>query len=266
MKLTLFGKLAVIALVLGYGYADGQSENTKAKEILIPASPAPISIDLSKTALIIVDMQNDFGAKGGMFERAGVDISSIQNAVAPIVKVLAAARKAGMKVIYTKSAIKADLSDLGESSSPYSKDLLRVGLGETIIAPDGSKSRIHIRDTWNTNIVDELKPQKGDIIVYKSRFSGFYKTELDSVLKRMNIKYLIFTGCTTSVCVESTVRDATFRDYFPLVIADCTAEPIGEKLPRSNKEASLLLMQAILGWVSNSEDVLKALNDNDCLH
>ncbi len=168
------------------------------------------------------------------------------------------ARKSGIQVIYLKVAIKADMSDLGEYGSPYTNDLMRVGLGDTVRAPDGSISRIQIRDTWNTDIVDRLKPMSNDIVLYKSRFSGFYKTELDSVLKRLNIRYLIVTGCTTSVCVESTVRDAIFRDYSPIVLEDCTAEPIGEKLPRTNQEASILLMQSVFGWVSSSKEFLKA--------
>ena len=88
------------------------------------------------------------------------------------------ARKSGIQIIYLKVAIQPDLSDLGDDGSPYRSDLLHVGAGDTITAPNGSKSRIQIRDTWNTDIVDELKPQINDIVIYKSRFSGFYKTEL----------------------------------------------------------------------------------------
>lgn len=93
----------------------------------------------------------------------------------------------------------------------------------------------------------------------KTRFSGFHETELDSVLKKMGVKYLVITGCTTSVCVESTVRDAMFRDYSCVVLEDCTSEPLGQALPRSNHEASLLLMQTNLGWVATSQAFIGAL-------
>jgi ureidoacrylate peracid hydrolase len=116
-----------------------------------------------------------------------------------------------------------------------------------------------IRDTWNTDIVPELEPGSGDIVIYKNRFSGFFETELDDVLRRRGTKYLIVTGCTTSVCVESTVRDAMFRDYSCVLLEDCMGEPIGNDLPRSNHEASLLTMQTLFGWVSDSEEFLKAL-------
>lgn len=116
-----------------------------------------------------------------------------------------------------------------------------------------------IRDTWNTEILPELEPRAGDIVVSKHRYSGFYQTDLDAVLQTLGAKYLIVTGCTTSVCVESTIRDAMFRDYLCLLLEDCSAEPLGSDLPRSNHEASLLVIKALLGWVSSSEAFLRAL-------
>jgi ureidoacrylate peracid hydrolase len=119
--------------------------------------------------------------------------------------------------------------------------------------------RVLIRDTWNTDILDELAPEADDTIVYKHRFSGFYETELHDLLQSFDVKYLIFTGCTTSVCVESTIRDAMFRDYHCLLLEDCTAEPIGDGTPRSNHDASVLLLQVFFGWVSQSSELLAAL-------
>jgi len=132
----------------------------------------------------------------------------------------------------------------------------RLRVGEAIAAPDGTASRILIRDTWNTEIVPELAPEPDDIVLYKHRYSGFYETDLDSVLKRRSIKSLIFTGCTTSVCVESTIRDAMFRDYTSLLLADCTAEP---GLADINHDASLLAVQGGFGWVSQSAQFIAAL-------
>ena len=126
-------------------------------------------------------------------------------------------------------------------------------------APDGRESRILIRDTWNTDIVPELKPQADDVVIYKHRFSGFYQTDLDATLKKLGVKHLIVTGCTTSVCVESTVRDAMFRDYLCVLLADCISEPVGYDLPRSNHDASLLVIQSLFGWVSTSGEFIKAL-------
>ena len=227
--------------------------------MLLDARPEPINIDAERTAVLVIDMQNDFGAKGGIFDRAGIDISQIQKVVAPTARVLAAARKEAMKVIYLKMGFRPDLSDAGPPDSPNWIKHAMMHFGEAVRAPGGTESRILIRDTWNTDIVNELKPQPDDLVIWKNRFSGFYQTELDSVLKRLNAKCLVFTGCTTSVCVESTIRDATFRDYSPVLLEDCTAEPIGQGLPRSNHEASLLLIQSLFGWVSHSDHFLKAL-------
>ena len=229
------------------------------KKIVIPAVPFPFATELKKTAVIVVDMQNDFGSKGGMFDHAGIDISIIKKTVEPTVKVLNAARKAGLKIIYLKMGFKPDLSDLGAAGSPNRERHLYFKVGESMTAPDGSKGRYLIRDTWNTDIVKELKPETGDIVIYKHRFSGFYETDLDAILKKSGINNLIITGCTTSICVESTIRDAMFRDYSCVLLEDCTAEPVGYGLPRSNHEASVLTIQTLFGWVSKSDDFIKAL-------
>jgi ureidoacrylate peracid hydrolase len=115
-----------------------------------------------------------------------------------------------------------------------------------------------IRDTWDTDIVPELKPHDNDIVIYKTRFSGFYQTDLDATLKKLGIRYLIVTGVTTSICVESTVRDAMFRDYLCVLLRDCMSEPVGHDLPRTNHDASLLNVEVLLGWVSDSEQFVKA--------
>ncbi len=240
-----------------------QNKTSGMKKILIDAKPEPITVDAANTAVIVVDMENDFGAKGGMFDRAGVNISMIQKAVGPTAKVLSAARNADIKIIYLKMGYHEDLSDIGAEESPNRvRHMQFMHVGDTITAPNGSKSRMLIRDNWGTDIVPELKPQDGDIVIYKTRFSGFYKTDLDTTLKKLGVKNLIVTGCTTTICVESTVRDAMFRDYSAIVLEDCTAEPIGYDLPRSNHEASLLAIQKSFGWVSNSEAFMKALTAN----
>src|SRR5437899_1830549 len=149
----------------------------------LDAKPEAITFDSAKTAVLVVDMQNDFGSKGGMFDRAGIDISGIQMAVGPTAKVLAAARKAGIKIIYLKMGYKPDLSDLGAPDSVNRVRHLRAGVGGKVIAPDGKESRILIRDTWNTEIVPELEPQPGDDVIYKTRFSGLFGTDLDAALK-----------------------------------------------------------------------------------
>src|SRR4030095_14706200 len=219
----------------------------------LDAKPEAIAFDPAKTAVIVVDMQNDFGSKGGMLDRARIDISGIQKAVGPTAQVLSAARKLGIKIIYLKMGYKPDLSDLGAPNSVNRMRHLKLGVGEKMTAPDGTQSRILIRDTWNTDIVPALKPQPSDDVIYKTRFSGFFETDLDARLKRLGVTHLIITGCTQRIRVDSTVRDAMFRDYLCVLLADCMAEPIGQGLPRSNHDASLFAVEVLLCWVSDSE-------------
>ena len=261
-------KLVIILLsLLLFFYAYAQNgEKTLAKKnpqkdiIHLTARPDSISFDAAGTAVIVVDMQNDFGTKGGMFDKAGIDISMIQQVIDPISNVLNAARKRGIKIIYLKMGFRPDLSDVGGLEYPTRvKRLKRMHIGDTVIAPNGAISRILVHDTWNTDIVPQLYPQPDDIIIYKNRFNGFYQTSLDSVLRSLEKKYLIITGCTTSVCVESTVRDAAFRNYLPIVLEDCTAEPIGHGLIRTNHEASLLIIKTSFGLVSTSNEFIKSI-------
>ena len=218
--------------------------------IKIQANPEPVEIDPAQAAVLVIDMQNAFGSPGGMFDKAGVPISSIQDAVAPTRAAVEAARRAGVKIVYLKMGFQADLSDIGAVDAPVGAFHLRLGATEGVLE----------RDTWATDILDELTPSNEDSVVYKNRFSGFYQTELDEILKASGIKYLIVTGCTTSVCVESTVRDAFFRDYHCVVLEDCTAEPMGANLSRSNHEATILLIERMFGSVSTSADFIGALD------
>ena len=210
-------------------------------------------------------MQNDFGHSQGMFGRAGIDLSGIQATVAPTQLVLRAARAAGIKIVYLKMAFRPDLFDAGAPAAPNWLKHIPMRAGEHVTAPDGSVSRILIRDTWNTNIIDELAPSETDTVVYKSRFSGFFETELDNILKGWGIQHLVFTGCTTSVCVESTVKDAMFRDYHCVVLEDCTAEAIGADMPTSNHAATLIVIQLLVGWIADSASVVCSSRCRACV-
>ena len=211
-------------------------------------------------------MQNDFGSSGGMFDLAGIPLAEIRSIVPAIAKVLRSTRALGIPTIDTKMAFRPDLTDLGSVGSPNRERHLLYGVGKKVEGPDRQESRILIQDTWNSDIIQDLKPLVSDVMLYKHRYSAFFETELDAVKKR-GIRNLIFTCCTTSVCVESTIRDAFFRDYSCILLADCTAEPIGPTaegyglmdhegtdIPAkgNNYEATLLLVQTLFGWVCDS--------------
>lgn len=232
------------------------------RTVEVPARPAPFSFEPAKTAVVVVDMQNDFASPGGMFDLAGIDIRCIQAIVPNVRAVLEAARSAAMPIVYLKMGFHPDLDDAGYPSSPTWLKHAPLHVGDPVSAPNGEPSRILVQDCWSTDIVAELTPEPEDIVLYKTRYSGFFNTELDNVLQRKGIERLIVVGATTSVCVDSTVRDAMFRDYHCLVVSDATAEPIAVDAPRSNHEASLLTLELLFAHVITSTDLVVALGTN----
>lgn len=152
-----------------------------------------------------------------------------------------------------------DLADAGHPTSPTWLKHLPLGVGAAMTAPDGEPSRVLIRGCWNTDVIPALSPQPGDVVVDKTRYSGFYRTELEEVLRHRGVQRLLVVGATTSVCVESTVRDAMFRDYHCLVVADATAEPIAADAPRSNHEASLFTLELLFAHVATTADLVASL-------
>lgn len=205
-------------------------------------------------------MQNDFCSAGGMFERAGIDLAATRAVVKVIARTLISVRGSGIPVIYLKMGYGPDLADFGGPESPNRIKHLPMAVGTVVVAPDGRQSRILIRDTWNTDVVDDLAPQPSDLVIYKTRYSGFYKTDLHAILAEHGIESLVIMGVSTSVRVESTLRDAMYHDYRCLLVSDGATEPIGSDFARTNHDASLLVVQALFGWVATSTDITRALD------
>jgi ureidoacrylate peracid hydrolase len=217
----------------------------------VQAKPEPVEVDLSRTALIIVDMQNAFASKGGMFDLVGQDISGVASVVESIKRLAGAARSAGIKVIYLTMGYARDLSDSGGPGSPnWHKECGLVAMNRN----PAYRGKFLIRDTWDAEVIEELKPQPGDIVVGKSRYSGFRGTRLDVVLKTYDVKYLVFTGIATNVCVESTLRDAYFLEYWPILVSD----GVKNAGPQVTQQATLWNVEAVFGWVATTDDVMKA--------
>jgi ureidoacrylate peracid hydrolase len=229
------------------------SLSVEAKTVTIPAKPEEVKIDTNRTGVIVVDMQNSFASKGGMFDLVGQDISGAKKVIATNKKVIEAARTAKIKVIYLLMSYEPDLSNSGGPDSPnWHKEFGLVMMRQK---PE-FKGNILTHGTWDEAVVDELKPKPEDIIVRKSRYSGFVGTNLDLILKTYNIKYLIFTGIATNVCLESTLRDAFFREYWPIVVSDAT----NNAGPPITQQATLWNIEALFGWVTTAEDFVKAIS------
>jgi ureidoacrylate peracid hydrolase len=216
------------------------------------AKPEPVEIDLRQTAVIVVDMQNGFASKGGMLDIAGADISGAPTVVKSIDAVLAAARAASLPVVYLQMGFKPDLSNSGGPESPNWHKELALRLMNC--RPE-LKGKLLIEGTWDFDIVEQLRPQPGDLVIVKTRYSGFARTTLDAELRARGIRYLLFTGIATNVCVESTLRDAFFLDYWPILITDA-AMAAG---PPNMQEASLFNIESFFGWTVPSEELLEHL-------
>jgi ureidoacrylate peracid hydrolase len=222
-------------------------------KITLLAEPEPVEIDSKRTAVIVVDMQNGFCSKGGLLDVFGrLNEAKTKTVIHATGKAIEAARKSGIPVVYLKHTYRPDLSDAGGPESPnYWKELGAVVMREH---PE-HKGKFLTRGTWDWEVVDELKPQAGDLTVEKNRFSGFTNPELNEVLRKRNIKYLIFTGIATNVCVESTLRDAFFNEYFPIMLKDSC----GNVGPDYLQDATVWNVTNIFGWVATTEEFEKAL-------
>lgn len=224
--------------------------------VTLTAQPGAVEIDLARTALIVVDMQNAYLSKGGMLDLAGMDVSGARPVIEAHQRILPAVREAGVRVIYLQFGYKADLSDAGGPESPnYNRHLALRMLREN---PD-YREQLIIENTWGWEIVDELKPEPRDVVVHKPRFSGFTSTSLESILRSAGIQYLLFTGVATNICVESTARDAYFAEFWPILIEDA----LNHSGPDFNRDATLWNFEYLFGWVSDTEKLLSALGTRE---
>jgi nicotinamidase-related amidase len=217
----------------------------------IEAEPAPLAVETSRTALIIIDMQRDFLQSGGFGEALGNDVSRLRVAVRPIQQVLAAARKAGLLVIHTREGHRPDLTD----APPLKVDR---GDPKTRIGALGPMGRILVRGEPGHDIIPELYPAPGEPIVDKPGKGAFYQTDLELMLKNRGIDTLLVCGVTTEVCVNTTVREANDRGFRCLVLSDCCASYFPEF-----HQAGLDMIKAqggIFGSVSASTAVITALS------
>jgi nicotinamidase-related amidase len=216
----------------------------------VPADPGPFSFDLATTALVIIDMQRDFCEPGGFGETLGNDVSLLREVIPPLQTVLAAARATGMTVIHTREGHVPDLSDCPPAKLNRGDPTLRIG-------DPGPKGRILVRGEYGHDIVDELAPLPGELVIDKPGKGSFYGTTFGAELAARGITRLVITGVTTEVCVHTTVREANDRGYECLVLSDC----VGSYFPEFQR-AGLAMIAAqggIFGWVAPSSAFLTSL-------
>jgi len=222
--------------------------------MIVEAEPEPVEIEVLKTAVLVVDMQNAFVRQGGYFDMIGHDITATGRIISPCQKIISTARQKGIKIIYLQMVYSPEWIDTVE---PYSPVWHKSKVLSLMRQHPEFRNKLPIYGTWGASIIEELAPQQGDIVVLKQRHDGFVGTELDNILRSNNIRYLIFTGTATNICVESTLRHAFSLDYFAILIADAVSQ-IGSS---TNQEATIFNVRSAFGWVTTSEMLLKAIEN-----
>jgi len=221
--------------------------------VTLPARPEPLRLKPSETAIIVVDMQNAYATTGGYLDIAGFDVSGAPVAIDGTKRVLDAARAAGVTVIFFQNGWDADYVEAGTEGSPnwHKSNALK-----TMRARPELKGTLLAKGTWDYAIVDALTPQPGDIVIPKTRYSGFFNTNIDSVLRARGIRNLVFTGVATNVCVESSLRDAFHLEYFAVVLEDA----VHHAGPDFVRQAAFYNVEKFFGWVSTVADFCGAIS------
>ncbi|MFS8892150.1 cysteine hydrolase family protein [Synechococcus sp. R55.2] len=218
----------------------------------IPALPYEYEVPgLSQLALVIIDMQRDFLEPGGFGEMLGNDVTQLGSIVSTLKGLLDFCRQKGLTIIHTLEGHQPDLSDCPPSKRKRGKGSLTIG-------DEGPMGRILIRGEPGNTIIPELAPLAGEIVIPKPGKGAFYATELQAILQKRGITHLLFTGVTTEVCVQTTMREANDRGYECLLVEDCTASYFPEF-----KQATLEMIRAqggIVGWTSSAQNIQKALS------
>lgn len=210
------------------------------------AKPEAIDVAVERSAIVVVDMQNAFASKGGTLDIAGVDLSDAPQVVRTIRSVIDAGRIAGVPIVYLQMVYKSDLSDAGGPRSPNCYKELAMHL---MNAKPELRGKLLTEGSWDGALVQELAPEPGDLVITKTRYSGFAGTTLDSQLRMRGIQFLFFAGIAANVCVESTLRDAYFLDYWPILISDGTMAAGG----KAALDATMFNVESFFGWSVGSE-------------
>ena len=217
---------------------------------VLNAEPEAIQLAPEQTALIVIDMQNAYTSLGGYLDLAGFNVSATQPVVTNIIKSIDAAHAAGIQVIYFQNGWDDQYIEAGGLGSPnYHKS----NALKTMRKKPELQGKLLSKGGWDFALIDALKPLPQDIVIEKPRYSGFFNTALDSILRARGIRNLVFVGIATNVCVESTLRDGFFLEYFGIALKDACYQAG----PQEAHDAALYNIKTFFGWVSDTNSFIE---------
>ena len=223
------------------------------RPLTIDAEPQNIVVDAAKSALLIVDMQNDFCSKGGWLDSRGIDISPNRKPIGPLSALIDAFRKNKLPVIWVNWGVRKDLLNISPSlRHAHNPKGDEPGVGQPV---PGTRSEVIRVGSWGAQVVDEINPGDHDIQITKHRFSAFWDTETDAILRNLGIKTLFIGGVNMDQCVMTTLEDASFLGYDTILIGDATATTS----PDFCVQAVLYNVKLLFGFVARSAALLAAL-------
>ncbi len=219
------------------------------------AQPQNLTIDLARTAILVIDMQNDFCHPGGWLNQIGVDVTPLRAPIKPLTRFLPLLRRMEVPVLWVNWGNRPDRLNLSPAQlHVYKPSGMGVGLGDPL---PKSGARVLEAGSWAAAIVDELAPDPADIHIAKYRMSGFWDTPLDSILRNLKITTLLFAGVNLDQCVLCTLQDANFLGYDCILVEDCSAT----SSPAFCTEATLYNIRQCFGFVTHSSEILVLEHD-----
>ncbi|MET0222579.1 MAG: isochorismatase family protein [Tardiphaga sp.] len=215
------------------------------------AKPEPIDFDPARTALIVVDMQNGYCSPGGYFSQLGVDLAPTQQVIPAVAESVRISRDAGIQVVWFQNGWDAEQKEAG---GPGSVNQLKGNSLKLMRKRPELHGTLLTKGTWDFALVDQLKPGARDIVIEKPRYSGFVGTQLDSILRSRRIETVLVCGVATNVCVESTIRDAYFKEYYPVLIRDACYQAG----PDFIQQATIYNVEQFFGWTTSLSELAAA--------
>lgn len=213
----------------------------------LPARPEALRLSPRDTAVVVIDMQNAYASEGGYLDLAGFDIAGAAAVIERIATVLDTARAAGLPVIFFQNGWDQDYVEAGGEGSP---NFHKSNALKTMRARPELEGKLLARGGWDYELVDRLTPKPGDIRLHKTRYSGFFNSQLDSTLRSRGIRNIVFVGIATNVCVESTLRDGFMLEYFGVMLEDACHQAG----PEFVQQAAVFNVEKFFGWVSTTAD------------